>query len=130
MGVFESFDDSKTWKFVNNLPLTQFYKLAVDDAAPGITSMAVRKTTILKEVPRVPFEPMGYQMQIGMCCLEDGHQPATEPGNPDIVYAQWQQGNLYRIDKTTMESIYIKPQSGTEPYERYNWDAPILVSHT
>ena len=33
-GIYESFDDSKTWKFVNNLPLTQFYKLAVDDAAP------------------------------------------------------------------------------------------------
>ena len=29
-----------------------------------------------------------------------------------------------------MEAIYIKPQSGIdEPYERYNWDAPILVSH-
>ena len=24
----------KTWKFVGNLPLTQFYKLAVDDAEP------------------------------------------------------------------------------------------------
>jgi hypothetical protein len=30
----------------------------------------------------------------------DGHQPATEPGNPDILYAEWQQGNLYRIDLT------------------------------
>ena len=33
-GIYESFDDSETWKFVANLPLTQFYKLAVDDAYP------------------------------------------------------------------------------------------------
>ena len=33
-GVYESFDDTNTWKFVANLPLTQFYKLAVDDAYP------------------------------------------------------------------------------------------------
>ena len=60
----------------------------------------------------------------------DGHQPATEPGNPNIVYAQSQQGNLRRIEKSTGESVYIKPQSGIdEPYERYNWDSPILVSH-
>ena len=64
-----------------------------------------------------------------VCIGGDGHQPATEPGNPDIVYAQWQQKPL-SIDKTTMESIYIKPQSGVgEQYERYNWDVPILVSH-
>ena len=33
-GIYESFDNSKSWKFVGNLPLTQFYKLAVDDAEP------------------------------------------------------------------------------------------------
>ena len=35
-----------------------------------ITSMEVLKTTTLKEVPHEPLEPMVYQMQIGMCCLE------------------------------------------------------------
>ena len=60
----------------------------------------------------------------------DGHQPATEPGNPDIVYAQSQQGNIHRIDRTNGEATFIKPQNDVgEPYERFNWDAPILVSH-
>ena len=49
-GIYESFDDSKTWKFVNNLPLTQYYKLAVDDAYPfyniygGTQDTALRRT--------------------------------------------------------------------------------------
>ena len=61
----------------------------------------------------------------------DGHQTATEPGNPDIVYAERQQGYLTRIDVTTGEVISIQPQPGAdEDYERFNWDAPILVSRT
>jgi len=59
----------------------------------------------------------------------DGHQPATEPGNPNIVYAEWQEGNLNRIDQSTGEIVFIQPQAEAgEDYERYNWDAPILVS--
>ena len=40
----------------------------------------------------------------------DGHQPATEPGNPDIVYAESQQGHLNRVDRTTGETVHIQPQ--------------------
>jgi hypothetical protein len=40
----------------------------------------------------------------------DGHQPATEPGNPDIMYAQSQQGYLNRLDMTTGETVFIQPQ--------------------
>jgi hypothetical protein len=45
------------------------------------------------------------------------------------MYAEWQEGNLVRIDRTTGEVIHIQPQPGEgEPFERYNWDSPILVS--
>ena len=60
----------------------------------------------------------------------DGHQPATEPGNPDIIYAQSQQGYINRIDMTNGEAVSVRPQEGIdEPYERFNWDSPILVSY-
>ena len=59
----------------------------------------------------------------------DGHQPATEPGNPNVVYAQSQQGEIHRIDRTNGEATYIKPQNEVgDDYERFNWDSPILVS--
>ncbi|MDH3816302.1 MAG: glycosyl hydrolase, partial [Acidobacteriota bacterium] len=59
----------------------------------------------------------------------DGHQPAVEPGNPDIVYSEWQEGNLVRTDRTTGGIVYIQPQPEPgDPPERFNWDAPILVS--
>ncbi len=45
------------------------------------------------------------------------------------MYAQSQQGYINRVDRTNGESVNIRPQEGIdEPYERFNWDAPILVS--
>ncbi len=129
-GVYESFDNTKNWKFVNNLPLTQFYKLAVDDAEPFYNIYGGTQDNNTQGGPSRTFKSNGISNSDWYVLLGgDGHQPATEPGNPNIVYAQWQQGNLYRIDKNNLESTYIKPQNRMgEDYERYNWDAPILVS--
>lgn len=129
-GLYESFDNTNSWKFVNNLPLTQFYKLAVDDAMPFYNIYGGTQDNNTQGGPSRTLKNNGISNSDWYVLLGgDGHQPATEPGNPDIVYAQWQQGNLYRIDKTTGESVYIKPQNRLgEAYERYNWDAPILVS--
>ncbi|MCG8435992.1 MAG: glycosyl hydrolase, partial [Gammaproteobacteria bacterium] len=55
--------------------------------------------------------------------------PAADPTNPDIVYAEWQRGNLTRHDRKTGESVYIQPQpAADEPVDRFNWDSPILIS--
>ena len=129
-GIYETFDDTENWKFVNNLPLTQFYKLAVDDAYPFYNIFGGTQDNNTQGGPSETFNRNGISNADWFVLLGgDGHQPATEPGNPDIVYAQSQQGNLHRVDRTTGEAVYIRPQNGLdEPYERFNWDAPILVS--
>jgi photosystem II stability/assembly factor-like uncharacterized protein len=130
-GVYESFDGSKTWKFVGNLPITQFYKLAVDDAEPfyniyGGTQDNSTQGGPSRTVRRNGITNADWEIVLG----GDGHQPATEPGNPNIVYGQSQQGYIHRIDRTNGETVNIRPRSGAdEPYERFNWDSPILVSH-
>ena len=129
-GVYESFDDTKSWKFVANLPLTQFYKLAVDDAYPFYNIYGGTQDNNTQGGPSRTLKRSGITNSDWFVLLGgDGHQPATEPGNPDIVYAQSQQGNIHRIDRTNGEATFIKPQNDVgEPYERFNWDAPILVS--
>ena len=130
-GIYESFDGSKTWRYVNNLPLTQFYKLAVDDAAPFYNVYGGTQDNNTQGGPSRTFRTNGIVNSDWFVLLGgDGHQPATEPGNPNIVYAQSQQGYLNRVDRTTGEAVFIRPQEGIdEPYERNNWDSPILVSN-
>ena len=129
-GIYESFDASKTWKYVSNLPITQFYKLAVDDAKPfyniyGGTQDNNTQGGPSRTVRRNGISNSDWQIVLG----GDGHQPATEPGNPNIVYAQSQEGYIHRIDRSNGEVVNIRPREGIdEPYERFNWDSPIFVS--
>ena len=129
-GLYESFDLTKSWKYVENLPLTQFYKVAVDDAEPFYNIYGGTQDNSTEGGPSRTDNVHGIQNSDWRVVLNwDGHQPATEPGNPNIIYAERQEGTLSRIDMSTGEAIDIQPQPGVdEDYERFNWDAPILVS--
>jgi len=130
-GIYETFDNAQTWKYVSNLPTTQFYKLAVDDAEPFYNIFGGTQDNNTQGGPSRTINEEGIYNDDWFVLLGgDGHQPATTPGNPDVMYAQSQQGYLRRIDRTTGESVFIRPQPKLgEKYERFNWDAPILVSN-
>jgi len=129
-GVYESFDLAENWRFMANIPITQYYKLAVDDALPFYNIYGGTQDNGTQGGPSRTNNRSGItNSDWNMTLFADGHQPATEPGNPNIVYAEWQEGNLNRIDQSTGEIVFIQPQAEAgEDYERYNWDAPILVS--
>lgn len=129
-GIYESFDLAENWRYIDNLPITQFYKVAVDDAEPFYTVYGGTQDNNTQGGPSRTDNVHGIRNADWFITLfGDGHQPATEPGNPDIMYSQWQQGNLVRVDRTTGEKVYVQPQPDQgEVADRFNWDAPILVS--
>lgn len=129
-GIYESYDKTKSWRFIDNLPITQFYKLALDDTEPFYNIYGGTQDNSTQMGPSRTLNAHGitnadWQIVLG----GDGHQPATEPGNPNIAYAESQQGYLFRLDRKTGERVFIQPQPRKgEMAERYNWDAPIFVS--
>ncbi|WP_299217480.1 glycosyl hydrolase [uncultured Aquimarina sp.] len=129
-GLYESFDLTKSWKYIENLPVTQFYKLAVDDAEPFYNIYGGTQDNSTEGGPSRTDNLHGIQNSDWRVILNwDGHQPATEPGNPNIVYAERQEGTLSRLDMKTGEAVDIQPQPAEgDAIQRFNWDAPILVS--
>ena len=129
-GIYETFDNAETWRYIKNLPLTQFYKVAVNNAEPFYHIFGGTQDNGSAGGPSATDEREGIANKHWYKTLfADGHQSATDPVFNDIIYAETQQGGLYRIDLTTGEQVSVQPKAGLgEPHERFNWDAPILVS--
>ena len=129
-GLYESFDGTNSWKYVRNLPITQYFKIAVDDAMPFYNVYGGTQDNGSHSGPSRTISSDGIASADWWKTLgADGAQTATEPGNPDISYGEFQQGALWRIDHKTRETVYIQPQAREDdPHERFNWDAPIVVS--
>jgi photosystem II stability/assembly factor-like uncharacterized protein len=129
-GIYESFDLAENWRFIPNLPLTQYYKVAVNNREPFYQIFAGTQDNGSHGGPSRTDNVHGIRNSDWFKTLgADGHQSATDPTNPDILYAESQQGVLHRVDLKTGEQLLIQPQAREgENYERYNWDAPIVVS--
>ena len=57
----------------------------------------------------------------------DGFYNRIDPTDPNIVYAESQDGNLSRRDLRTSESKSIRPlePNDTEPRYRFQWNSPL-----
>jgi photosystem II stability/assembly factor-like uncharacterized protein len=129
-GVYESFDRSVTWGFKWNLPITQFYKIAIDDDFPFYNVYGGTQDNNTIGGPTRNTSANGIRNDDWFITLGgDGFEPAIEPGNPDIVYTQWQYGNLHRYDRKSGENTDVQPQpeATDEPFV-WNWSSALLIS--
>ena len=129
-GIYESWDGGKHWSFKQNLPVTQFYKVAVDNAKPFYNIYGGTQDNFSLGGPSRTISNNGpnnfdwFVTQGG-----DGFESQVDPDNPNIVYAQSQYGVLMRFDKLSGEKKGIQPKERkNENSYRWNWDAPLAVS--
>lgn len=129
-GIYETFDDASAWAFKANLPITQFYKVAVDYDKPFYNIYGGTQDNFSLGGPSQNISANGIPNSDWFITNGgDGFESAIDPKDPNIVYAQSQYGWLVRYDKASGEKTDIKPfEAKGEAAYRWNWDAPLLIS--
>jgi photosystem II stability/assembly factor-like uncharacterized protein len=129
-GLYESFDQGTTWRHFPNLPISQFYKVAVDNSEPFYNILGGTQDLGTLFGPSRTTTTEGVRNQDWYVPLgADGYGVAFDPGDNNISYMEYQQGYMFRHHRDTNEVMHIQPQPAPgEPPERWNWDTPILVS--
>ena len=140
-GVYMSPDAGAHWRFVDTLPIEQFYQVAADSNQPynlcgGLQDGEGWCGPSVPPPTRLPFYKKVVDEDWFYIPLGDGQYLVPAPTDPNIVYADGQGGDIVRYDVAKRSQTNIRPYSALESLEskdhkyRFNWTSPIVVSPT
>lgn len=130
-GVGITYDKGRTWMWLSNLPVGQFYHVGYDMNQPYNVCGGLQDNDAW-------CGPSATRSQYGIgndawqtVQGGDGFVSLIDPTNHRIVFSESQDGYVNRIDRVTLEAKSIRPEApSTEKPYRWNWDTPMMMSHT
>ncbi|MBK9357698.1 MAG: hypothetical protein IPN08_09980 [Bacteroidales bacterium] len=110
-GIYETWDGGQDFHFKNNLPVTQFYRVNVDNSLPFYYVYGGTQDNSSMGGPSRNLSGLGVVNDEWFVTNGgDGFWTAVDPTDPNIVYAEAQYGNMVRYDRKSGEAIDIRPE--------------------
>jgi photosystem II stability/assembly factor-like uncharacterized protein len=126
-GVWYSYDGGNRWWKAENLPIAQFYHVSVDMDLPYHVYGGLQDNSSWVGTSQYPGGITNHQWE--NLFNGDGFWMFTDPSDPDYIYAEYQGGEIARVNRRTHETRSIKPlPQYKEGKLRFNWNAPIHLS--
>ena len=128
-GIWYSYDGGNKWWKGENLPISQFYHVSTDMERPYRVYGGLQDNSSWVGDSQYPggITNSRWENMYG----GDGFWMFSDPTDPDYLYAEYQGGQISRINRKTKETRNIQPLAGyKEGKMRYNWNTPIHISPT
>ncbi len=131
-GLAISRDRGRTWRFVGNLPLGQFYHISVDMQTPYNVYGGLQDNGTFMGPSQVwerGFAGAGsiLNRHWQMVGFGDGFNALADLSDERYVYGMSQGGYLYRYDRVTGSNVLIKPPAPEGVKLRFNWNAALAA---
>jgi len=130
-GFYMSYNGSKTWRFIDNLPIAQFYAIAIDhrEGDPYWIYGGAQDHGVYG-LPSKTFSKMGItNRDVLNVAYGDAFHVVVNPENSNELYAENQGGRLIYINLNTREEKYIKPvPDNPKEIYRFGWKCPLVMS--
>ncbi|HWC66399.1 MAG TPA: sialidase, partial [Thermoanaerobaculia bacterium] len=125
-GLWISVDGGNRWRHSMNLPISQFYHVAVDERDPYQVYGGLQDNSSWYGDSAHPGGITNAQwtpIPIG-----DGFWMVPDPTDPDALYTEGQGGYAVRYDRKTATAKDIQPKAGYHEKLHFNWNTPLVVS--
>ncbi|MES2646913.1 MAG: glycosyl hydrolase [Bacteroidota bacterium] len=128
-GLYETRDMGKNWEFNANIPITEIYTVSTDNALPFYNVYIGTQDNNSLMGPSRTINSSGINNRDWTFTLGgDGFETQADWKNDNIIYAQSQNGGLFRYNKKTGEQLFIQPTNMVDTGFRFDWSSPLLMS--